>query len=89
MGKLDEIKRTTAALEKSNRTFQPNCLPQKWVSAFASLPDFHTHDTDVCDAAASTAFHVVALTASSGRTASKGYTTTTIMMMTIRIESTP
>jgi hypothetical protein len=81
MGKLDEIKRTTAALEKSNRTFQPNCLPQKWVSAFASLPDFHTYDTAVCDAVASTA--------SNGRTTSKGYTTTTIMMLTIRIEPTP
>ncbi|KAI2502809.1 hypothetical protein MHU86_11633 [Fragilaria crotonensis] len=49
MGKLDEIERTMAALEKMKPYIPAHLYAEKMRSAFASLPVFDTYETDVCD----------------------------------------
>ena len=47
MGKLDEMERTMAALEKWNGTFQPNCMPQKCVVPLPLFLFFGTYEAEV------------------------------------------
>ena len=49
MGKLDEIERTMAALEKMKPYIPARLYAEEMRSAFASLPVFDTYETDVCD----------------------------------------
>jgi hypothetical protein len=51
IGKMDEIERSLAALEKMKPFISEAAYAEKMRSAFASLPVFDTYDTDVTDAA--------------------------------------